>query len=273
LLTAYVRGVTVRLAHGVHEQFVTMVHTPMTRTTHATPFPNDVLCLSHLRWDFVFQRPNHLMTRWAREHRVFFVEEPRQDAMVPRLHEELVAHHVHVLTPHLPPNVPPADLHSMTRTLLMRLMERENVISPLLWFYTPLALDWIPRIPGSPIVYDCMDELANFHGAASALKERELELFRLADLVFTGGYSLYEAKRKHHARVFPFPSSVDTAHFRRAREPGLDPDDQASIPHPRVGFFGVIDERMDLDLLRELATRRPLLQFVLVGPVAKIDPE
>jgi glycosyltransferase involved in cell wall biosynthesis len=141
-----------------------------------------------------------------------------------------------------------------------------------MWLYTPLALDWMPRLRAGLTVYDCMDELANFRGAPTTLAERERELFHVADLVFTGGHSLYDAKRDHHPRVFPFPSSVDAAHFMKARAPLIDPPDQADIPHPRIGFFGVIDERMDLELIRAVAAKRPSLQFVFIGPVVKIDP-
>src|SRR5947208_9192966 len=114
-------------------------------------------------------------------------------------------------------------------------------------------------------VYDCMDELTAFDGAPPALRAREAELFRRADLVFTGGQSLYEAKRAQHPRVYAFPSSVDRAHFAQARAIAEDPPDQAAIPHPRLGFFGVIDERMDRNLLAVIAAARPDWHLVIVG--------
>jgi UDP-galactopyranose mutase len=116
-----------------------------------------------------------------------------------------------------------------------------------------------------------MDELSAFKGAPPVLKQRERELMRRASLVFTGGQSLYEAKRRSHGNVYAFPSSVDVEHFAQARRRGVDPDDQTSIPHPRLGFFGVIDERMDLDLLDGLAAARPDWHLIMVGPVVKID--
>ncbi|MDP8922487.1 MAG: glycosyltransferase, partial [Chloroflexota bacterium] len=122
-------------------------------------------------------------------------------------------------------------------------------------------------------VYDCMDELSAFRFAPPLLREREARLFERADLVFTGGHSLYEAKRRRHPSVYPFPSSVDVAHFRRARSAQPDPADQASVQHPRLGFYGVIDERLDIQLIRSVAEARPDWQIVLVGPVAKIDRE
>jgi UDP-galactopyranose mutase len=122
------------------------------------------------------------------------------------------------------------------------------------------------------VVYDCMDELANFRFAPPELTGLERELFRAADVVFTGGYSLYEAKRGQHRNVHPFPSSVDRVHFGKARAAVADPADQAGIAGPRLGFFGVVDERMDLDLLAAIADADPRWSVVVVGPVAKIDP-
>jgi glycosyltransferase involved in cell wall biosynthesis len=230
----------------------------------------DVLCLSHLRWGFVYQRPNHLMARWAKERRVFFVEEPLFDSAQPRIEVQLVAPRLHVVVPHLP--VGNADPESQLRTLLDRFVLQEQIRDPLLWLYTPLAVGWSRQLHARTVVYDCMDELSHFHGAPAALKERERELFERADLVLTGGQSLYEAKRHAHPHVHAFPSSVDAAHFQKARTALVEPSDQASIPHPRVGFFGVIDERMDQDLLRHVASLRPHVHLVLIGPVVKVDP-
>jgi glycosyltransferase involved in cell wall biosynthesis len=122
-------------------------------------------------------------------------------------------------------------------------------------------------------VYDCMDELAQFKFAPPELREREQELFQKADLVFTGGQRLYEAKREQHDDAHAFPSSIDKDHFGQARSTTLaEPADQANIAHPRVGFFGVVDERLDIELLGQLATNHPQWQFVIIGPVVKIDP-
>jgi len=120
-------------------------------------------------------------------------------------------------------------------------------------------------------VYDCMDELANFKFAPSELTKLERELMAAADVVFTGGYSLWEAKRERHPNIHPFPSSVDRAHFAKARSLRETPGDQAAISWPRLGFYGVVDERMDLELLAALADARPEWSVVVVGPVVKID--
>jgi UDP-galactopyranose mutase len=142
----------------------------------------------------------------------------------------------------------------------------------VLWYYTPMALSFSDHLEPLAIIYDCMDELSAFRFAPCTLKERESRLLRCADLVFTGGYSLYEAKRRRHPHVYAFPSSVDAAHFAQARSAQQDPADQAPIPQPRVGFYGVIDERIDLELLAAIADAQRGWQFVIVGPVAKIDP-
>jgi UDP-galactopyranose mutase len=145
---------------------------------------------------------------------------------------------------------------------------------PIQWFYTPMpAPAMIGAFDERAVVYDCMDELSLFRGAPPSLLDRERRLLELADLVFTGGQSLYEAKRERHPAVHAFPSSIDAEHFGRARRPAPEPADQAAIPHPRLGYVGVIDERIDLDLLAAAAAARPDWQWVMIGPVVKIDPE
>ena len=233
----------------------------------------DVVCLSHLRWNFVYQRPQHLMTRCARDHRVFFVEEPIDDAApgAPRLHIQRVGS-VTVVVPRLPPALGDHERDAIQRRLLDELLQREQVSDYVLWYYTPLALAFSRHLTPRAVVYDCMDELSAFKNAPTIMREREAELMQRASLVLTGGQSLYEAKREHHSNIHPFPSSVDVAHFAQARQLSSDPADQAALPRPRLGYFGVIDERMDLALLDGVAAARPDWQIVMVGPVVKIDP-
>ncbi|WP_434042554.1 MULTISPECIES: glycosyltransferase family 1 protein [Sorangium] len=233
-----------------------------------------MICFSHLRFSFVFQRPQHLLTRCARRRRVFFFEEPLLDSELPRLEEAASEHRgVCVATPHLPAGVGPSRASAMQRELLDGMMKRHGITDHVLWYYTPMALSFSRHLAPAATVYDCMDELSAFAGAPPALKEREAELLRLSDLVFAGGASLYEAKRALHPSVHALPSSVDVAHFARARAASrAEPADQAGIPRPRLGFFGVLDERLDVDLIAAVAALRPAWQIVLVGPVAKIDP-
>ncbi len=227
-----------------------------------------MMCFSHLRWHFVYQRPQHLLTRAALKRRVFYWEEPVFDATEPRLETMQEAPNLLIVRPHL---IPGSDADAVQRKLLAAFVEENQIRAAVRWFYTPMALGFAADMRSSVTVYDCMDELSSFLGAPPALREREQQLFVEADVVFTGGMSLYEAKRKQHGNVHAFPSSIDVAHFQAGLN-APDPVDQAAIPHPRVGFFGVLDERLDHHLLGAVAKLRPDMHFVLVGPVVKIDP-
>jgi UDP-galactopyranose mutase len=232
----------------------------------------DIVCLSHLRWDFVFQRPHHLLVRHAGRQRVFFVEEPVFGAECPRLEIRESEPGVFVVVAHLQGELPGQVSASTMRELLQGFLREQKVSRYLLWYYTPMAMAYTTQLRPLAVVYDCMDELSAFRGAPAAMREHERALFQAADLVFTGGHSLYEAKHTQHARVYLFPSSVDVGHFVQAREISAAPADQREIARPRAGFYGVIDERLDLDLLKAVADVRPEWQFIMVGPTAKIDP-
>jgi len=234
----------------------------------------DLVCFSHLRWDFVFQRPQHLLTRCARERRVFFVEEPIFGNGSMRLDMREADAGVRVVVPHLPDGLrSEIAINAVMREMLRQMFNDHEIDEYVFWYYTPMALKFTDHFKPVASVYDCMDELSAFKGAHSHLPILEKQLFRKVDLVFTGGQSLYEAKRGQHPSVHAFPSSIDAAHFGKARTTVTDPEDQAHIPHPRLGFFGVIDERFDIDLLDQVAKQRPEWQFIIIGPVVKIDPE
>ena len=232
-----------------------------------------LLCLSHLRWSFVYQRPQHLMSRFARDFNVLFCEEPipTEDAQ-PWLEVRPEENGVQVLIPRLPHGCGGEDANRVQRELIDGYLAKLGVNDLLLWYYTPMSLAFSDHLKPRVTIYDCMDELSAFRGAPPELVERERELLGRADVVFTGGYSLYEAKRERHENAHPFPSSVDVEHFAAARRPQHDPDDQAEIPRPRLGFYGVIDERLDIELVEQVARMKPDWQIVLVGPVVKIDP-
>lgn len=232
----------------------------------------DVLCFSHLRWDFVYQRPQHLLSRFSQQHRVFFVEEPIFDSDTPRLEISKREAGLHVAVPHLPPGSSSENALRMQRELLDDMMSDNRIERYLVWCYAPMSIQFWSHLRPELTVYDCMDELSLFKNAPPELRPCEQRLFEVADLVFTGGHSLYEAKRQQHPSVHAFPSSIDAKHFGGARQPLFDPEDQASIPHPRLGFFGVVDERFDRELLKAIAQRRPDWHFVILGPVVKIDP-
>ena len=232
----------------------------------------DFVCLSHLRWDFVYQRPQHLMTRAAREgRRVFFIEEPIPDEEQRLEIRASDKDGVVIVAPHLPPSLSPNGQADAMKGLMDELCDTQGLCRYVAWYYSPMALTFARHLEPLATVYDCMDELSAFLGAPIELRALEKELLERANLVFTGGRSLYEAKRLRHPRVRLFPSSIDAGHFRGARRPQPDPSDQGAIPHPRIGFFGVIDERMDLDLVDRIAYLMPEWQLVFLGPVIKID--
>ncbi len=234
--------------------------------------PTDLICFSHLRWNFVYQRPQHLLTRFASQFRVFFVEEPEFGAETDILRFSVSEENIGIIVPHLRHNTPPEESIRIQRRLLSEFMRKYSVSRFIAWYYTPMALTISDHLNPALVIYDCMDELAAFRFAPQTLKENEKRLMARADIVFTGGNSLYEAKKHRHDNIHPFPSSIDKAHFGRARSCKTEPADQAAIPHPRFGFFGVIDERMDLNLIAQIASRKPDWHFVIIGPVVKIDP-
>ena len=234
----------------------------------------DLICLSHLRWDFVYQRPQHLLSRFAKNRRVFFFEEPV--FVDGETHLEISPREDNLFI--VLPRISHADrddknVVDVQRELLDGLFDSHEINDFVLWFYTPMAMDYAAHLQPQATVFDCMDELSAFKFAPPELVENERRLFEKADVVFTGGQSLYEAKKHQHEQIFAFPSSIDAEHFRQARGITEERAEQKSIPRPRFGYYGVIDERIDIRLLAEIADLRPDWQFVMVGPVVKISDE
>jgi UDP-galactopyranose mutase len=181
---------------------------------------------------------------------------------------------VHVVVPYLPEGLrSEVAINAVMKEMTRQLFSDHDIKQYVFWYYTPMALSFTYQFNPVAAVYDCMDELSAFKGSHSDLPALERQLFRQVDLVFTGGQSLYEVKRGQHPAVYAFPSSIDASHFGKARSAVTDPEDQAHIPHPRLGFFGVIDERFDVELLDQVAAKRPDWQFVILGPVVKIHPD
>jgi len=237
-----------------------------------TDMKMDLICFSHLRWNFVYQRPQHLMSRFTKHFRVFYIEEPLYDA--PSSYNttyEDANTGVSVITPHLP--ISAKDDPMEKQALLDQFLESNDIKKMISWYYTPMPLEYTSHLEPELLVYDCMDELSAFRFAPAALHEYERQLFRKADIVFTGGHNLYEFKKSSHHNIYPVPSSIDKIHFEQARTITEEPADQAGIPHPRIGFYGVIDERFDIPMITALAMMRPDWHFVIIGPTAKIDPE
>lgn len=232
----------------------------------------DIVCFSHLRWDFVFQRPQHLLTRLADKYRIFYVEEPIYGASQHRNEVHYRNNNVAVVVPHIAAEPGSEQAMDVQKELLADLWRDFTIRDFGFWYYTPMALPVTRHMYPRFTVYDCMDELANFRFAPPELTTLEQELFERADVVFTGGHSLYGAKKDKHHNIHPFPSSIDKAHFHKARSIAEEPADQAGIAKPRFGFYGVIDERFDINLLDAVSKAKPDWQFVLIGPVVKIDP-
>ena len=233
----------------------------------------DLICFCHIRWNFVYQRPQHLMSRFSKNHRVFFIEEPvLEDARDGFMEINKVQDNIWIVTPHVLAGQAADESISQQKRLLSRLYYDYGIKNYIHWFYTPMALSVSNHLQPAMIIYDCMDELSNFKFAPADLKQKEKELFSVADLVFTGGRNLYEAKKNDHHNIFPFPSSIDKDHFLQARTLTKEPPDQSGLSHPIFGFYGVIDERFNVELLKEVASRRPGWNFIIIGPVVKIDP-
>jgi len=224
----------------------------------------DMIVFCHLRWQFVYQRPQHIISRLAYNMKVLFVEEP-----VHHHHDDnssgnlmVITEKLHVLQPYV------KDIESIIDILPVYL---KNKTVPVGWFYSASFSPLLEKINFETVVYDCMDELSLFKGAPVHLINQEKYLMAHADIVFTGGKSLYESKRQLHSNVYCFPSSVDEEHFAQALN-GISPAaDIASLPKPIVGYYGVIDERIDLDLLQKCAKKLPDVSFVMIGPLAKIE--
>ncbi|WP_374165938.1 glycosyltransferase family 1 protein [Arcticibacter sp. MXS-1] len=242
----------------------------MKNITHALP-PN-LMCFSHLRWDFVFQRPQHLLTRISECSTVYFMEEPIFDSK----HEAYLTFskrlsNLWLCVPHLPEGLDKHQTNTLLTQLLDKYFQNKDLDDFAFWYYTPMALQFSEKYTPKMTIYDCMDELSAFKFAPKELTHLEKKLMQAADVVFTGGHSLYEAKKHQHPNIYPFPSSIDKAHFEKARKAKVEPADQSGIQGPKIGFYGVIDERFDIGMIKDIAEARPDWQLILIGPVAKID--
>lgn len=241
-----------------------------------------IVVFSHLRWGFVWQRPQQFLSRFARKHKVLFVEEPFFDLPAgsePRLDFHRVMPNVTVICPHLEASwnrnpALPELLRKFTREGIEALNDNGEFSEPLLWYYSPMDSAWsLGHFANRGIVYDCMDELSQFTGAPKSLVENEARLMSFADVVFTGGYELGEKKQKQHDNVYSFGCGVDYSHFSKAADQATAiPPDIDFMARPILGWFGVVDERVDYAMVGAMAKLRPAWSFAMVGPVVKVDP-
>ena len=245
------------------------------------PLDRPIVVHSHLRWDFVWQRPQQILSRMAEHAPVLFIEEPifLDDVPDPRLDITVPFANVFRAIPHLPGALRDDD---DAATAIVRSLAQDAIAcrlsglfaNPIHWFYSPAtASAMLGAFNEIAVVYDCMDELAQFRFANPDLPRRERLLLANADVVFTGGRKLYEAKRRFHRNVHFFGCGVDVAHFGKACLVETEiPADIANLPKPIYGYFGVVDERIDYELIEMLAAHHPAASVVIVGPVVKVDP-
>lgn len=263
----------------------TTTHTAgLSEVINSQELKNDygIVALSHLRWSFVWQRPQQFLSRFAENHPVLFIEEPDfclAEGAQPEIEVTRPAQNITVVTPRLAHDMRDTDRVGPQMLHIAReAIEKENVngafTNPLLWVYSPMESAWaLGELPVRGVVYDCMDELSQFAGAPKALVDNERRLIEQADVVFCGGYELWMKKSKQHPNAHFFGCGVEYDHFGQAQnKSGMIPEDVKSLPRPIVGWFGVVDERVDYSLLRQVAELRPDVSFVLVGPVVKVDP-
>ena len=241
-----------------------------------------VVVFSHLRWGFVWQRPQQFLSRFAKKHNVLFIEEPffdRKEGAEPEIAYHLVMPNVTVACPHLAPswNTNPALpdlLRKMAHEAIEHMNENGDFDKPLLWYYSPMDSSWsLGHFENRGIVYDSMDELSQFTGAPRSLIANEQRLMEHSDVVFTGGYELYLKKKQQHPNVHFFGCGVEFSHFNQAADPSTSiPPDIDFMTRPILGWFGVVDERVDYSMVGEMARMRPDWSFAMVGPVVKVDP-
>lgn len=249
------------------------INNSVTTNLNDNSLPENIICFSHLRWDFVFQRPQHLLTRLSNTFNVYFIEEPVFDATDQEYYTFTKRDkNLWVMVPHLVGGLSHEENVATLKFMFGRYMDNKQLSNYIFWYYTPMALNFSNGYDPALIIYDCMDELSAFKFAPAELKAYEKELMEKAGLVFTGGQSLYEAKKHQHSNIHAFPSSIDRKHFLKARTYKECPADQINTDKLKLGFYGVLDERFDINLIKEVADARPDWQIILIGPVVKIDP-
>ena len=234
----------------------------------------NILCFSHLRWNFVFQRPQQLIGRFAENYNTCFWEEPIFETVEEnQLSIIIKSPQLTLLVPKLKKETKAEEVNDILSLMLDRFLSERVLSDWMFWYYTPMAYSFAKNHIPCFIIYDCMDELSAFKFAPVELISLEKKLMEKADLVFTGGHSLFNAKKSFHTNIYPFPSSIDKEHFGKARGEMIEPNDQKDIKGIKLGFFGVIDERFDINLIRRIAEKKPEWQLILIGPIVKISED
>jgi len=241
-----------------------------------------LIVFSHIRWNCIYQRPQNLMSRLAYHYRVLFIEEPIYEQTVsryPTLEYSCQGPNIEVLTPRT--GVPTAGFNQQQASILAPLLEEyllANCIEDYaIWFYTPMAYSFIDYLQPKAVIYDCTEIDSERDEDSMEWREMEEALVDHADTIFTSGPSLYDSKRDIHPNVHCLPNAVDMVHFspERLLQTSHSSTDvaqlQEKIGFPRLGFFGVIDERIDFDLLAKVAEARPDWNIVMLGPIKNVN--
>lgn len=221
----------------------------------------DIIVFSHLRWDFIYHRPRHLFSRISKRYKTLFVEAPIYNES-----REEISFKVEIITPGLSVLKPRVNSMDAIQKILQRLsVEKVKYV----WFYSPAFLNLLNFISTDCVIYDCTN--TPFLHREAYLKRKEKKLLKIADVVITDGFSLCKEKLKNRDDVYWYPNSVDYKHFAKARKKLVPPKDIQKISRPIVGYIGIIDERIDMQLLQKAAELMPRHHFVLIGPIDKID--
>jgi glycosyltransferase involved in cell wall biosynthesis len=242
-----------------------------------------ILVHSHLRWDWVWQRPQQFLSRLSQRHPVLFVEEPLATPGLKSATAELRdvpgLPNLTVLRTEFPPELlldreaVDAEQHRLVTSKLAGPLGR-TFRRPVQWFYDPMAVvPFAGQMNERAVVYDCMDQLSQFRGAPAELIKRERALLAVADVVFAGGPKIHGAKRLLNKNCHSYGCGVDVQNFGKARLPetAILPELE-KLPRPTLGYFGVVDERMDYELLGMMADAHPEWSIAIVGPWTKVDP-
>ena len=236
------------------------------KTVQSANTDYEMVVFCHLRWDFVYQRPQHIISRLSKDMKILMIEEP-----VPFDDHEKNTANLIVINDNLHILQPKTTSIDKIENILKQFIPNKNI--PIGWFYSASFVSLLEYFSFETIIYDCMDELTLFKGAPSELLVQEKFLIANADIIFTGGKSLYDSKKELHDNIHCFPSSVDQEHFAKGIDGLTIADDIANIPSPIAGYFGVIDERVNLELINETALANPNVSFVMIGPLAKISEQ
>lgn len=247
------------------------------------PSEYPIIVHSHLGWDWVWQRPQQFLSRFSKRHQILFVEGPVPSEEVAEptseLREVTEFPNITIMRSKMPASrwFDGAWVDKERRRLVQELLAGPLGLrfrDPVQWFYDPMAVTAFAGHMGErAIVFDCMDQLSQFKGAPKELIRRERELLTIADVVFAGGPKIGRDKIKYNANTHSYGCGVDVKHFGTARSKNTEiPADVANLPGPIFGFFGVVDERMDYDLVARLADAHPHGSVVIIGPMTKVDP-